>query len=72
VAVFNLTITYPDGEGTRIMTALKAHFGVATNAEAIEAFRKSVARNIKTIVYKQELDEAVVAAAAAVTETSPS
>lgn len=54
MAVFNLAITYPDGEGTRILTALKSHYSVATNAEAIEAFRKQVAERVRTIVLHEE------------------
>lgn len=68
MAVFNLAITYPDGEGTRILTALKTHYSVGTNAEAIEAFRVQVAERVKTIVLHEERKAAVDA----VIPTNPS
>jgi hypothetical protein len=68
MAVFNLAINYPDGEGTRIMTAMKAHYGVGTNAEAIEAFRRETALRIRTIVLHEERKSAV----ASVLPTNPS
>lgn len=69
MAVFNLAINYPDGEGARIMTALKSHYGVATNAEAIEMFRKlEVVARVRTIVLHEERK----AALATVAETNPS
>lgn len=54
MATFNLVITYPDGDGPRVMTAMKGYYNVATNAEAIEAFRKDVTFLAKNIVKKQE------------------
>jgi|WetSurMetagenome_2_1015567.scaffolds.fasta_scaffold173059_2 hypothetical protein len=72
MATFNLVVTYPDGEGTRIMNALKSHWTVngvvPSNAEAVEMLRQAVVANVKNIVFKEERDAAVVAAAAGVTE----
>ena len=71
MATFNLAITYPDAQGTRIMTALKTHWTVdgvvPTNAEAIEKLRQAVAANVKDIVFRVERDAAVKAAADGVT-----
>lgn len=68
MAVFNLAINYPDGEGARIMTALKTHYSVTNNADALEAFRKEVAARVKTIVLHEERK----AALSGIAETSPS
>ena len=76
MATFNLAITYPDAQGTRIMAALKAHWAttdaqgnpvVPTNAQAIEKLRSAVVANIKDIVQRVERDAAVKAAADAIT-----
>jgi hypothetical protein len=71
MATFNLAITYPDAQGTRIMTALKTHWTVddvvPTNAEAIEKLRQAVAANVRDIVLRVERDAAVKAAADGVT-----
>jgi hypothetical protein len=71
MATFNLAITYPDNQGTRIMTALKTHWTVddvvPTNAEAIEKLRQAVAANVRDIVLRVERDAAVKAAADSVT-----
>ena len=76
MATFNLTITYPDAQGTRIMNAFKAYWTttdaqgnpvVPTNAEAIEKLRQAVVANVKDIVLRVERDAAVKAAADAVT-----
>ena len=75
MATFNLEITYPDNQGTRIMNVLKAHWTtqdeqgndvVPTNQEAIEKLRIAVTNNIRDIVFKTERDAAVKAAAEAV------
>lgn len=58
MATFNLTITYPDGQGTRIMNALKAEYGVTTNAAAIDKLREEVTGKIKNIVLHVEEFEA--------------
>lgn len=80
MATFNLAINYPDGEGTRIMNALKAHWTtqdangdpvVPTNAQAIEKLRQAVLANIKDIVFRVERDAAVKAAADAITQVTP-
>ena len=68
MGTFNLAINYPDGEAGRIMTALKSHYGVSTNAEAIEAFRKETASRVRNIVLHEER----FAAEATVTPTNPS
>lgn len=54
MATFNLVITYPDGEGPRVTAALKGYYNVATNAEAIEAFRRDVVFFAKQIVKNYE------------------
>jgi hypothetical protein len=63
MATFNLTLTYPDGQGPRIMAALKAQVpGVGanpTNAQAIEWLRKQVANQVKRIVREYEAAQAV-------------
>jgi hypothetical protein len=76
MATFNLAITYPDAQGTRIMNAFKAYWTtqdaqgdpvVPTNAEAIEKLRQAVVANVKDIVLRVERDAAVKAAADGVT-----
>ena len=62
MATFNLTVTYPDNQGARIMAALKTHWTtevngqpvVPTNAEVIEKLRQVVAHNVRDIVLKVE------------------
>jgi hypothetical protein len=77
MATFNLVITYPDGEASRILGALKAYWTtqdaqgnavVPTNAQAIEKLRLAVVANVKDIVFRVERDAAVKAAADAVTQ----
>jgi hypothetical protein len=72
MATFNLVVTYPDGEGTRIMNALKTYWTVddvvPTNAQAIEKLRQAVVANVKDIVFRVERDAAIKAAADAVTQ----
>lgn len=68
MAVFNLTINYPDGEQARILAAIKAHYSVDTNAEAIEGFRREVHQRLRTIVLHEERKQAL----ATVTPTNPS
>lgn len=72
MASFNLLITYPDGEGPRIIAALKNRYGVTTQAEAIEAFRKGVVLSLREIVLMEERDAAVAAAQASVVPVTPS
>jgi len=76
MATFNLAITYPDAQATRIMNAFKAYWTttdangdpvVPTNAEAIEKLRQAVVANVKDIVLRVERDAAVKAAADSVT-----
>ena len=76
MATFNLAITYPDAQGTRIMNAFKTYWTtqdaqgntvVPTNAEAIEKLRQAVVANVRDIVLRVERDAAVKAAADAVT-----
>lgn len=64
MATFNLTVTYPDGEGTRIMSALKAACATAanpapSNAQAIEWLRQRVVQIVKTAVRDQETKAAL-------------
>ena len=74
MATFNLTVTYPDAQGPRIMAALKTHWTtevngqpvVPSNAEVIEKLRLVVAQNVRDVVLKVERDAAVAAAAAGV------
>lgn len=77
MATFNLVITYPDHQQTRILDALKAHWTttddegnpvVPTNAQAIEQLRLAVTRNVRDIVLRTERDAAVKAAADGVTD----
>lgn len=72
MATFNLVITYPDAQQTRILTALKAKYasnGVPnpTNGQAIESLRLDVAAQIKSAVLNYEQQ----AAAAAVVPVDP-
>jgi hypothetical protein len=72
MATFNLVVTYPDGDGTRIMNALKTYWTVdgvvPTNAQAVEKLRLAVVANVKDIVFRVERDAAIKAAADAVTQ----
>jgi hypothetical protein len=76
MATFNLVVTYPDGQATRILSALKTYWTttdvngdpvVPTNAQAIEKLRQVVIANVKDIVFRVERDAAVKAAADAIT-----
>lgn len=66
MATFNLAINYPDAEAARIIAAIKTHYGVTTNAGAVEALRKEVCSRLKVIVLHEERK----VAAAACTEIS--
>jgi hypothetical protein len=75
MAVFNLAVTYPDAQQARILTALKAHWTtkdaqgvdvVPTTQQVVEKLRLVVVANIKDIVFTQERDAAVKAAAAGI------
>lgn len=77
MATRDITIEYPDGAASRILTALKAHYGQIqdaqsgqmrdrTNAEAFEAFEASVRNSLVHIVRKYEKDTAAKTAADAV------
>jgi hypothetical protein len=70
MATFNLVVNYPDGEGPRILAALKTHWTVdgvvPTTAQVIEKLRLVVAQNIIDITLRVERDAAIAAAAAAV------
>lgn len=67
MATFNLVVTYPDAQQTRILNALKAYWTVdgvvPSNAEVVEKLRQVVIANVKDIVYRVERDAAVQAAA---------
>jgi len=72
MGTFNLTITYPDPQQTRILNALKSHWTtkdaqgndvIPSTPEVIEKLRQAVVNNIKDIVLKEERDAAVKLAA---------
>ena len=76
MGTFNLSVSYPDEQQTRIIDGLKAHWTttdangdpvVPTNAEVVEHLRQVVIHVIKDIVLTVERDAAVKAAADAVT-----
>ena len=76
MAVYNVPITYPDGEQARILAALKSHYGQIndsgtlrdrTNAEALAAFASSCRNALAKLVSKVEDDTATTAAKATVT-----
>ena len=82
MTTFNLAITYPAGEDTRIVAALRSYYTttstaippvitVPTQAQAIEAFRQSVLSSLRDIVFRTERDAAVTAAAAGVVLVNP-
>lgn len=59
MATFSLTITYPDGQATRILDALKDHYrnpdgSLPTNGEVATALEDEVARKIKNTVKRYE------------------
>jgi hypothetical protein len=79
MATRNITITYPDGQGARIVAALKTHYGPITegeppvqrertNAEAFAAFEASVKNSLRHIVRSVEQEAARQAANAGVTD----
>jgi hypothetical protein len=76
MATFNLVVTYPDAQQTRILNALKTHWAVdgvvPSNAEVVEQLRLVVAANVRDIVLKVERDAAVIAAADSVTPVTVS
>lgn len=76
MATFNLVVTYPDAQQTRILNALKTHWTttnaqgqpvVPTTPQVVELLRQVVVSNVKDIVQRVERDTAVAAAAAGVT-----
>lgn len=67
MATQNITINYPDGQGARIMNALKAASGGTTNAEALSWFVSGVRARLRDIVLTYERDVALSAASAGVT-----
>lgn len=72
MATQTITLTYPDGQGTRIMAALKAAAATEaiptpTNAQALAWFTGTVKASLRDVVLRYERDAAVAAAAAAVT-----
>lgn len=79
MATKTITLTYPDGSGSRIVAALKQKYGqiyeVATgihrdrtNAEAFAAFEAECKAMLKSIVMESERAAASQAAADAVTD----
>lgn len=71
MATFNLTVTFPDAQQARILTALRTHWTengvVPTNPQIVEKLRLVVAANVRDIVQRVERDAAVAAAAGGVT-----
>lgn len=63
MATFDLTLTYPDGQGARIMNALKAASGSSSNAEAIDWLRSQVIERVKQEVIAHEYGAAMAAIA---------
>lgn len=70
MATFDLTITYPDAQKTRIIDALKKHLTadgpdgpvVPTNAQVVEHLRQLVVAEIRSVVRQVEGRAAVIAA----------
>lgn len=70
MATQNIPITYPDGQGPRIMAALKAASGGGaemTNAQALAWLALGVRTRVRDIVLAYEREQAVAAASAGVT-----
>jgi hypothetical protein len=57
MASITITINYPDGQGTRIMSALKKKYNVATNAQARNVLETDVKAMVKSIVHSVEESE---------------
>lgn len=71
MATQNITITYPDGQAARILTALKAaavsrENPDPTNAQALAWFAAGVRARLRDIVMAYEHNAATAAAAASV------
>lgn len=76
MASHNITVTYPDGQGARIMAALKAAATgtlpknpdgsdpVPTNAQALAWFTSCVKANLRDIVLRYEREQAIKAVTA--------
>ena len=80
MATFNLSLTYPDGQGPRILAALKAKAATQanptpTNAQAIEWFRLRVINDMRTMVRDHDkqtaFDQAETLKASAASVTLP-
>jgi len=72
MAVHNIAVTYPDGQATRILAALKAAAATEavpapTNAQALAWFNGTVKASLRDVVLRYEREAAVAAAAAGVT-----
>ena len=81
MATFNLVITYPDAQQTRILNAMKTHWTttdaegnpvVPTNAQAIEQLRLAVVSSVRDIVFRTERDAATKTAVDGVTDADVS
>jgi hypothetical protein len=80
MATHTLTVVYPDGDGPRIITALKSHYGQIedpedsgifrdmTTGESLDRFDASIRQALRHIVLKEERQAAVAAASAAIEE----
>ena len=71
MASHNITVTYPDGQGTRIMAALKDAAKTEdvpnpTNAQALAWFTGTVKHSLRDVVLRYEREVAVKTAADAV------
>lgn len=76
MATFNLVVTYPDAQQTRILNALKTFWTtkdaqgadvVPSTADVTEKLRQVIIANVTALVLRVERDAAVTAAAAGVT-----
>lgn len=70
MATQNITINYPDGQGARIMAALKAVSGGGaemTNAQALAWFVLGVRTRLRDLVLAYEREQATNSASAGVT-----
>lgn len=76
MAVYNIPVTYPDGDAPRILAALKWNYGQVsdgaggmrdmTNAEALAKLSASVRHSVVDMVLRYERETAAKAAADAV------
>lgn len=82
MASINIAITYPDGNQTRVLNALRAHYGPIadppgssivrqrTAAECVAAFVADSKDRLKNIVIQTEANTARITAEAGITDPS--